>query len=101
MTKTLTKPKQQNLLHTNACMISVKELLDLITTTLTTGIELTAVLDNHRLAIAEISDAQITAYIDEYSHRAALSGKKSELLGFLARLSYNLRAYRNNALSGR
>lgn len=89
--------KQKNLLHTTACVISVKELLDLITTTFTAGIELTAILDNHQSAIAEISDRQITAYIDEYKHRASASDSSRELFSFLNRLAYNLRAFRNNA----
>lgn len=97
MKKTLIKPKQQTLLHANACMISVKEMLDLIATTFTTGIELTAILDNHQAAIAEISDTQITAYIDEYKHRASASDSPCELFSFLNRLAYNLRTFRNNA----
>lgn len=88
---------KKNLLHTTACAISVKELLDVIATTFTAGIELTAILDNHQAAIAEISDVQIAAYIDEYKRRALTSDNSRELFSFLNRLAYNLQTYRNNA----
>lgn len=91
--------KQKTLLHTTACVISVKELLDLIATSFTTGVEMTAVFNNHQAAIAQISDSQIAAYIEIYKQRASHSDNNRELFSFLSRLSLNLRTFRNNALS--
>lgn len=89
MTKTLTKPKRQALLHANACMISVSELLHLMSTAETTGVELHGLLSNHAPAISQISNEQIDAFIERHKQRVEKAScshrnKERDLLSTLA-----------------
>lgn len=100
MKKTLIKSKQkttQTLLHSNACMISVSELLHLMSTSELAGVNLHGLLCNHAPAISQISNAQIDAFIDGHKRRAeqASQYRRDSERDLLSTLAIKLRVARD------
>lgn len=74
----------QKYLNSNACMISVKELLQLMSLAEKTPFEV-PLLHNHQRAIANISNQQIDAFIDECK-QAGSNIDKADLSGLAVQL---------------
>lgn len=89
--------KPSVLLHKNACMISVSELLHLMSTSELAGVDLHGLLCNHAPAISQISNAQIDAFIDGHKQRAKLvsSARRDSEQDLLSTLAIKLRVVRD------